>query len=86
MLEACALTENDSSFNDVMSDKIHVGPFPWKVETANKSVTLLTDMESDKDLFEVLGADVSILDGAEFQIPCVVSVVLVGQEKSHGIK
>ena len=47
---------------------------------------LLTDMESDKGLFEVLRADDSVPEGAEFQIPCVVHVVLVGQKKSHGIE
>ena len=88
MLEACAQVhrENDSSFNSVMSDKIRVGPFPWKVETAIKSVTLLTDMESDKDLFEVLRNDDDVPPGAEFQIPCVVCVVLVGQESHMGLK
>ncbi len=88
MMEACAQVhrENDSSFNGVMSDKIRVGPFPWKVETAIKSVSLLTDMESDRDLFEVLLADDEVPPGAEFQIPCVVRIVLVGQEKSHGIE
>ena len=88
MLEACAQThqENDSSFNCVMSEKIHVGPFPCKIETSVKSVTLLTDMESDKDLFESLCADDSIPEGAEFQILCAVCAVLVGQVKSHRIE
>jgi hypothetical protein len=53
MLEACAqgYRENNSSFNGIMSHKIRVGPFPWKVETAIKSVTFLPDMESDNDFF-----------------------------------
>ena len=35
MLEACAQVhrKNESSFNDIMSDKIKAGPFPQKVET-----------------------------------------------------
>ncbi len=56
MLEACVKVHqnNDSSFIGIMSDKNHVGPFPWKVETAIKSITPLNDMQSDKDLYEVL--------------------------------
>jgi hypothetical protein len=50
MLEACAQVhhDNDSSFNG----KIKVGPFPWKVETAIKFLTLLTDMESERDFLK----------------------------------
>ena len=56
------------------------------METAIKAVPLLTDIESDKDLFKVLHNDDDVLDGAEFQIPCMVCVVLIGQEASHGIE
>lgn len=43
-------------------------------------------MENNKDLFEVLLANNYVPPGAEFQVPCVAHVVLVGQLKSHGVK
>ena len=44
------------------------------------------ESDNDKDMFEVLRNDDNVPPGAEFQIPCAVCVVLVGQEKSHGIE
>ena len=88
MLETSAEVhrDNDSSLSGIMSDKIHGWPFSLKVETAIKSVTLLTGTKSDKDIFEVLCANDSVPPGTEFQTPCVHHVVLLGQLKSHGIE
>lgn len=85
MLEVCATVhqDNESRFYGIMLDKIQFGLFPWKDESAIKSVILLTNMESAKDLFVVQHDDDSVPRGAEFQIPRVLCVVLLGQLKSH---
>ena len=86
MREACSqvMSRENGSHDGVESKKVTIGPLPFKCETVIKSMELIAELPPDDELYQYL-AEAGVPEGAELQIPLVLRVVLVGQEKCHGV-
>ena len=72
-----------NSQDGVLSETVQVGPLPFKVESAIRSVELVVELEADHELYRHL-REKGVPKGSCTQIPLVLRVVLVSQEKVVG--
>lgn len=58
----------------------------FKVEAVVRSIEHLTELESDRELYEFLAADCNTPHGAELQIPLVLVLCLLDRRSAMGLK